>query len=192
MLGIMCVGTNRINKYTLGKNTQGLSDYLKKSFPGEQLKVAIAYDCRLNSNTLAKTVADVFSANGIQVYLFSDMRPTPELSFAVRYLKCQCGIVLTASHNPPEYNGYKVYWEDGGQLVPPQDNEIIQEIENLKYEEIKFEGNESLIHYIDKEIDDAFIKSSIENASFNTDAEAKKNLAVVYTSLHGTSIKLIP
>src|SRR6218665_978085 len=109
MRGIMGVGTNRINKYTLGKNTQGLSDYLKKSFPGEQLKVAIAYDCRHNSNTLAKVVADVFSANGIQVYLFSDMRPTPELSFAVRYLNCHAGIVLTASHNPPEYNGYNLY-----------------------------------------------------------------------------------
>lgn len=110
MRGVMGVGTNRINKYTLGKNTQGLSDYLKKCFPGEELKAAIAYDCRNNSNTLAKVVADVFSANGIKVYLFSDMRPTPELSFAVKHLNCHVGIVLTASHNPPEYNGYKVYW----------------------------------------------------------------------------------
>ena len=128
MRGIMGVGDNRINKYTLGKNTQGLSNYLKKSFPSETLKVAIAYDCRHNSKELAQVVAKVFSANGIQVYLFSDLRPTPELSFAVRHLECQCGIVLTASHNPPEYNGYKVYWKDGGQLVPPQDGEIIQEI----------------------------------------------------------------
>ncbi|EAZ95117.1 phosphomannomutase [Flavobacteria bacterium BAL38] len=192
MRGVMGVGTNRINKYTLGKNTQGLSDYLHKSFPNEQLKVAIAYDCRHNSNTLAKVVADVFSANGIHVYLFSDMRPTPELSFAVRYLNCHAGIVLTASHNPPEYNGYKVYWQDGGQLVPPQDAEIIKVIEDLKYSEIKFEANNNLIEYIDTKVDEAFAKSTIENASFNTQTEAKANLKIVYTSLHGTSIKAIP
>jgi len=192
MRGVMGVGTNRINKYTLGKNTQGLSDYLHKSFPNEQLKVAIAYDCRHNSNTLAKVVADVFSANGIHVYLFSDMRPTPELSFAVRYLNCHAGIVLTASHNPPEYNGYKVYWQDGGQLVPPQDAEIIKVIEDLKYSEIKFEANNDLIEYIDTEVDEAFAKSTVENASFNTPTEAKANLKIVYTSLHGTSIKAIP
>ncbi len=192
MRGVMGVGTNRINKYTLGKNTQGISNYMHKVFPNRDLKVAIAYDCRHNSDTLAKTVADVFSANGIQVYLFSDMRPTPELSFALKYLKCQAGIVLTASHNPPEYNGYKVYWEDGGQLVPPEDKVIIDVIENLKYEEIKFEPNENLIHYIDTEIDEAFIKSSIENASFNTPQIAKDNLNIVFTSLHGTSIKSIP
>ncbi len=192
MRGIMGVGTNRINKYTLGKNTQGLSDYLKKSFPNQQIKVAIAYDCRHNSNTLAKVVADVFSANGIHVYLFSDLRPTPELSFAVKYLGCKAGIVLTASHNPPEYNGYKVYWEDGGQLVPPQDNEIIEVIENLSYDQIKFNANENLIEYIDIEIDNAFIDSSIENATFNTSAVAKDNLKIVFTSLHGTSIKLVP
>jgi phosphomannomutase len=192
MRGVMGVGTNRINKYTLGKNTQGLSDYLYKSFPNESLKVAIAYDCRHNSDTLAKVVADVFSANGIHVYLFSDMRPTPELSFAVRYLNCHAGIVLTASHNPPEYNGYKVYWQDGGQLVPPQDAEIIKLIEALKYSEIKFEANNELIEYIDTEVDEAFFKSTIENASFNTPTEAKANLKIVYTSLHGTSIKAIP
>ena len=192
MRGVMGVGTNRINKYTLGKSTQGLSDYLHQVFPNQQIKTVIAYDCRLNSDTLAKTVADVFSANGIQVYLFSDMRPTPELSFALKYLKCQCGIVLTASHNPPEYNGYKVYWEDGGQLVPPQDEEIINIIENLKYDQIKFQPDESLIKYIDAEIDSAFVKSSIENASFNTTAEAKDNLNIVFTSLHGTSIKSVP
>ncbi|MCI4442321.1 MAG: phospho-sugar mutase, partial [Lentimicrobium sp.] len=192
MRGIMGAGNNRINKYTLGKSTQGLSDYMHKSFPNQALKAVIAYDCRKNSNTLAKTVADVFSANGIEVYLFSDMRPTPELSFALKYLGCQCGIVLTASHNPPEYNGYKVYWEDGGQIVPPQDEGIINTIEKLNYNQIKFNANEDLIHYIDTEVDQAFIKSSIENASFDTSAEAKKNLNVVFTSLHGTSIKLVP
>jgi len=192
MRGIMGVGSNRINKYTLGKNTQGLSNYMYSVFPGKALKIAIAYDCRHNSNTLAKVVADVFSANGIQVYLFSDMRPTPELSFAVKYLGCQAGIVLTASHNPPEYNGYKVYWEDGGQIVPPQDAAIIKAIEALKYDEIKFDANQNLIQYIDTEIDAAFIASSIENASFNTSKEAKDNLNIVFTSLHGTSIKSIP
>ncbi len=192
MRGIMGVGTNRINKYTLGKNTQGLSNYMKEVFPNKDLKVVIAFDCRNNSNTLAKVVADVFSANGIKVYLFSDMRPTPELSFALKYLNCQAGIVLTASHNPPEYNGYKVYWEDGGQLVPPQDSAIINEIENLRYDAIQFKANENLIEYIDKDIDEAFIKSSIENASFNTSAEAKNNLNIVFTSLHGTSIKVVP
>ncbi len=192
MRGVMGIGTNRINKYTLGKNTQGLSKYLQQTFPNEALKVAIAYDCRHNSDTLAKVVADVFSANGIKVYLFSDMRPTPELSFAVRYLNCHAGIVLTASHNPPEYNGYKVYWQDGGQLVPPQDAEIIKIIEELKYSDIKFEANNDLIEYIDSEIDEAFFNSTIENASFNTPTEAKANLKIVYTSLHGTSIKAIP
>ncbi len=192
MRGIMGVGTNRINKYTLGKNTQGLSNYLKKVFQGENLKVAIAYDCRHNSDTLAKVVADVFSANGIKVYLFSEMRPTPELSFAVKYLGCHAGIVLTASHNPPEYNGYKVYWQDGGQLVPPQDGEIIEVIENLNYSDIKFEANDSLIEYIDTDVDNAFINSTVANASFNTSSAARQNLKIAYTSLHGTSIKMVP
>lgn len=192
MRGIMGVGTNRINKYTLGKNTQGLSNYLKKSFPDQQIKVAIAYDCRHNSDTFAKVVADVFSANGIKVYLFSDMRPTPELSFVVRHLNCQAGIVLTASHNPPEYNGYKVYWADGGQLVPPQDAEIINVIQSLNYQDINFESNMSLIEYIDKDLDEAFIKSTLENIDFKTPKAAKENLKIVFTSLHGTSIKLIP
>jgi phosphoglucomutase len=192
MRGVMGVGNNRINKYTLGKNTQGLSNYLHTVFPGQALKVVIAFDCRHNSQSLAKVVADVFSANGIQVYLFSDLRPTPELSFALKYLGCQCGIVLTASHNPPEYNGYKVYWEDGGQIVPPQDAAIIHVIENLNYNEIKFSANESLIKYIDTEIDEAFVKSSVENASFNTAKEAKDNLNIVFTSLHGTSITAVP
>lgn len=192
MRGVMGAGTNRINKYTLGKATQGLSDYLKTSFPGQELKVAIAYDCRNNSDTLAKVVADVFSANGIKVYLFSELRPTPELSFAVRYLGCQAGIVLTASHNPPEYNGYKVYWQDGGQLVPPQDKELIHVIEALEYSAINFEAKPELIEQIGEEIDKEFIKMAIDNASFNTPAEAKQNLKIVYTPLHGTSVKLIP
>jgi len=192
MRGVMGVGTNRINKYTLGKNTQGLANYLKQCFPNDELKVAIAYDCRNNSDTLAKVVADVFSANGIKVFLFSDMRPTPELSFAVRYLGCHTGIVLTASHNPPEYNGYKVYWQDGGQIVPPEDAAVIAEIERLQYSDIKFDANESLIEYIDVKVDEAFRDSTIQNASFNTSAEARKNLKIVYTSLHGTSIKAIP
>lgn len=192
MRGIMGVGNNRINKYTLGKSTQGLSDYLKTAFPNQPLKAVIAYDCRHDSDTLAKVVADVFSANGIEVYLFSELRPTPELSFAVKHLGCQCGIVLTASHNPPEYNGYKVYWQDGGQIVPPEDKGIIEVIEKLTYDQIKFTANEDLIHYVDTEIDAAFIKSTIENASFGTSAEAKKDLNIVFTSLHGTSIKLVP
>jgi phosphomannomutase len=192
MRGIMGVGNNRINKYTLGKSTQGLSNYLKSVFPNQPIKAVIAFDCRHNSKSLAKVVADVFSANGIQVYLFSDLRPTPELSFALRHLGCQCGIVLTASHNPPEYNGYKVYWEDGGQIVPPEDEAIINAIEKLNYNEIKFDANEDLIQYIDKDVDQAFIKSTIENASFDTPAEAKDNLNIVFTSLHGTSITVVP
>jgi len=192
MRGIMGVGTNRINKYTLGKSTQGLSNYLRQVFLNQPIKAVIAYDCRHNSDTLAKTVADVFSANGIEVYLFSSLRPTPELSFAVKHLGCQCGIVLTASHNPPEYNGYKVYWEDGGQIVPPQDGEIINAIETLNYDEIKFDANEDLIKYIDKDVDQAFIKSTVENASFETPAEAKDDLTIVFTSLHGTSITVVP
>ena len=192
MRGIMGVGTNKINKYTLGKNTQGISNYLKTQFPGEDLKVAIAYDCRNNSKELARVVADVFSANGIKVFLFSDLRPTPELSFSVKYLDCHCGIVLTASHNPPEYNGYKVYWQDGGQLVPPQDEEIIQEITRLKYDEINFEANEELIEIIDEEVDNAFIEASVENGTFDTTPGARKDLKIVFTSLHGTSITVIP
>jgi phosphomannomutase len=154
--------------------------------------VVIAFDCRHNSQSLAKVVADVFSANGIQVYLFSDLRPTPELSFALKYLGCQAGIVLTASHNPPEYNGYKVYWQDGGQLVPPQDKEIIQVIESLNYADIQFAANENLITFIDKEIDEAFIASSIAHAGFNTPQAEKDNLQIVFTSLHGTSITAVP
>ncbi|MDX1542913.1 MAG: phospho-sugar mutase [Christiangramia sp.] len=192
MRGVMGVGTNRINKYTLGKNTQGLSDYLKKSFPDKEIKVAIAYDCRNNSQKLAKIVADVFSANGIKVFLFSELRPTPELSYAVKKLNCQCGIVLTASHNPPEYNGYKVYWEDGGQLVPPQDTELVETINNLEYEAINFNANEGLIQKIDSEVDEDFAEASVKNGSFDTSASARNNLKVVFTSLHGTSITMVP
>ncbi|WP_198520096.1 phospho-sugar mutase [Lacinutrix sp. Bg11-31] len=192
MRGVMGIGTNRINKYTLGKNTQGISDYLYKVFPNETLKVAIAFDCRHNSKSLAKVVADVFSANNIEVFLFEDLRATPELSFALKHLNCHCGIVLTASHNPPEYNGYKVYWQDGGQLVPPQDGEVINVINNLDYAEIKFNANEELIHYIGKEVDDVFINASVKNGSFNTSAEARENLNLVFTSLHGTSITVVP
>ncbi|TWI03116.1 phosphomannomutase [Flavobacterium tiangeerense] len=192
MRGVMGVGNNRINKYTLGKSTQGLSNYLHTAFPNQPLKAVIAYDCRHDSDTLAKIVADVFSANGIEVYLFSELRPTPELSFAVKHLGCQCGIVLTASHNPPEYNGYKVYWQDGGQIVPPEDKGIIDVIEKLTYDQIQFTANEDLIHYVDTAIDSAFIASSIANASFNTSQTAKDDLNIVFTSLHGTSITIIP
>lgn len=192
MRGTMGVGTNRINKYTLGKNTQGIANYMKRVFPDQELKVAIAYDCRHNSNTLAKVVADVFSANGIKVYLFSELRPTPLLSYTVKFKNCHCGIVLTASHNPPEYNGYKVYWQDGGQLVPPQDTEIIAEIEQLQFDEINFKANESLIEYIDVEADEAFLKDSIRQGTFGVSKEARAKLSICYTSLHGTSIKSVP
>ncbi|WP_166964866.1 phospho-sugar mutase [Yeosuana marina] len=192
MRGVMGIGTNRINKYTLGRSTQGLSEYMLEYFPDETPKVAIAYDCRHNSKTLAKVVADVFSANGIEVFLFEDLRPTPELSFALKYLNCHCGIVLTASHNPPEYNGYKVYWQDGGQLVPPQDTEIVNKINETPYSNIKFDANDSLIHYIGKDVDDVFINASVEKGSFNTNQSAKDNLTIVFTSLHGTSITLVP
>ena len=193
MRGIMGVGTNRINKYTLGRNTQGLSNYLKKYYSKQKLKVAIAYDCRHNSKTFAKIVADVFSANGIEVFLFEDLRATPELSFAVKHLNCQCGIVLTASHNPPEYNGYKVYWEDGGQLVPPHDKAIISIINDLEYSEVNFSAQDDLIHVIGKEIDDVFINASVQNGVLleNKD-EYRKNLSIVFTSLHGTSITAVP
>lgn len=192
MRGIMGVGTNRINKYTLGKNTQGLSNYLHQSFKNEPIKAVIGYDCRHNSKSLAKVVADVFSANGITVYLFEDLRATPEVSFALRHLDCHCGIVLTASHNPPEYNGYKVYWQDGGQLVPPQDEEIIAEIEKVAYPKIKFEANNDLIHIIGDDIDNAFINGSIKNGAFDTSDKARKDLKIVFTSLHGTSVTTIP
>lgn len=192
MRGIMGIGDNRINKYTLGKNTQGLSNYLKKQFPGQEIKTVIAYDSRHNSKKFAKIVADVFSANGIKVFLFSDLRPTPVLSFAVRHLDCQAGIVLTASHNPPEYNGYKVYWEDGGQLVPPQDKELIEEINSLSYEAINFKADENLISYIDEEVDSAFKHASVKNGSFDIASQAREDLKIIFTPLHGTAVETVP
>ena len=193
MRGVMGVGTNRINKYTLGRNTQGLSDYLKQLYTEEKLKVAIAYDCRHNSKSFAKIVADVFSANNIEVFLFEDLRATPELSFAVKHLNCQCGIVLTASHNPPEYNGYKVYWKDGGQLVPPHDKAIIKVINNLDYKDINFEANDALIHKIGSNVDDAFIEAAVENGVLKQNSlENRDELSIVFTSLHGTSITSVP
>ena len=153
MRGVMGVGTNRINRYTLGRNTQGLSNYLNELYPNESVKVAIAYDCRHNSKKFAKIVANVFSANGIKVFLFEELRTTPELSFTVKHLDCHCGIVLTASHNPPEYNGYKVYWKDGGQLVPPHDKILINLINKLDYRDVKFNANKKLIEFIGYDVD---------------------------------------
>ena len=192
MRGIMGPGDNRINKYTLGKATQGLSNYLKRVFTDHPLRVVIAYDCRHNSDTLARTVAEVFSANGIEVKLFSSLRPTPELSFAVRHLKCHCGIVLTASHNPPEYNGYKVYWQDGGQLVPPQDKAIIEEINQLDYTDIQFNPQTELIELIDAQVDQVFIEASVRAVPQCATTQNRKELGVVFTPLHGTSVTMIP
>ena len=190
MRGIMGVGTNRVNKYTFGKTTQGLSNYIKAQFPNETPSVVIGYDCRHNSKELAQTVANIFSANEIKVYLFTDLRPTPEVSFAVRHLKCQCGIVLTASHNPPEYNGYKVYWQDGGQIVPPQDNGIISAINNTSYEDILFDPKPAYIVPIDHTIDEAFQVASV--AVGRVGNGNRENVKVVFTPLHGTSVTAIP
>lgn len=190
MRGIMGVGTNRLNKYTLGAATQGLANYINKTYPNKEKSVAIAFDVRHNSNVFAKLVADVLTANGIKVYLFESFRPTPELSFAVRYLGCDAGIVLTASHNPPMYNGYKVYWNDGAQIVPPQDGEIISEVNNTKVDDIKFQGNDELITIIGKEVDEAFIDASVKNGSFTS--EGKNDIKIVFTSIHGTSVAITP
>ena len=190
MRGLMGVGPNRINAYTLGRNTQGISNYLKKKYPNEPLSVAIAYDCRHQSDRLAQIVANVFSANNINAHIFPELRTTPALSFTLKHLKCQAGIVLTASHNPPEYNGYKVYWTDGGQIVPPEDQEIIKEIESLSFETINFTPNKALIKTIDNSVDEAFITQSCAQANFN--APNKEDLKIVFTSLHGTSITAIP
>lgn len=191
MRGTMGAGTNRINKYTLGKATQGLANYLLQTKGDTNLKVAIAFDCRHNSKKFAKVVADVLSANHIRVFLFEDLRPTPELSFAVRHLNCDAGIVLTASHNPPEYNGYKVYWTDGGQIVPPQDSGIISEVNALEYSEINFDANENLITVVGKEVDEVFTDASVANGTLYSDID-RDNLKIVFTSLHGTSIMSIP
>ena len=190
MRGIMGVGTNRINKYTLGKNTQGLSNYLLEKHKNEKVSVVVAFDCRHQSKYLAKVCADIFTANNIKCYLFSDLRPTPELSFAVRYLNAQCGIVLTASHNPPEYNGYKVYGKDGGQLVPPHDEEVCQKINKTPFQSIKFKGNPDLLYYIDKEIDLAYQKDVLNSALF--DNSNNKQLKIVFSPIHGTSITALP
>lgn len=190
MRGIMGVGTNRINKYTLGMATQGLSNYLKKEFANlDQIKVAIAHDCRINSKEYAEVVANIFSANGIKVFLFEELRPTPELSFAIRHLNCQSGIVLTASHNPKEYNGYKVYFNDGAQLVPPHDGFVIDEVRKTKVEDIQFVPNKDLIQIIGQEVDNAFTDAVVHQSL--TD-EGKDELKIVFTSLHGTSIKSVP
>ena len=191
MRGTMGAGTNRINKYTLGKATQGLANYIAENVTKDQAKVVIAFDCRHNSKKFAKVVADVLSANNIKVFLFEDLRPTPELSFAVRHLDCDAGIVLTASHNPPEYNGYKVYWTDGGQIVPPQDKGIISKVNELDFSEINFNANEDLIEVIGAEVDKVFVDASVKNGSLAKDIN-RDDLKIVFTSLHGTSIMSIP
>ena len=188
MRGLMGVGTNRINKYTIGKNTQGISNYLNKNIDGKKSAV-IAYDCRHNSVELARTVAEVFSANDINVFLFSHLRPTPELSYAVRKLNCSCGIVLTASHNPPEYNGFKVYWRDGGQIVPPIDNLLIKEIEQVNFNDINFNFKEELIEVIDTKIDNLFIDVCLKNG-LNADLKNRSS-KIIFTALHGTSSTII-
>ena len=188
MRGLMGVGTNRINKYTIGKNTQGISNYLNNNIDGKKSDV-IAYDCRHNSVELARTVAEVFSANDIKVFLFSHLRPTPELSYAVRKLNCSCGIVLTASHNPPEYNGFKVYWQDGGQIVPPIDNLLINEIEQVNFNEINFNFKEELIEIIDTKIDNLFIDVCLKNG-LNSDLKNRSS-KIIFTALHGTSSTII-
>ncbi|WP_353851921.1 phospho-sugar mutase [Riemerella anatipestifer] len=192
MRGIMGVGTNRLNKYTLGQATQGLANYLHQQFPNQEIKVAIAYDVRNNSKEFGKIVADVLTANGIKVLLFKEHRPTPELSFTVRDKKCNAGIVLTASHNPPEYNGYKVYWNDGAQIVPPNDAEIINEVLNTKYEDINFNGNDSLIEWVGEEQDEVYIRTCMENSLYQEDKLGYDNLNIVFTSIHGTTYTTIP
>jgi phosphoglucomutase len=191
--GIMGVGSNRINMYTIGVATQGYTNYLLRSFPNLQVKVAIAHDSRNNSRFFAETAAKVFAANGIKVFLFQSLRPTPELSFTIRYLGCQGGVVCTASHNPKEYNGYKAYWNDGGQLVPPHDHRVIEEVEKIdSIDEVKWSGGESNITMIGKEMDEAYI-SMVKNLSVYPEIiERQHNLCIVYTPIHGTGIKLVP
>lgn len=191
--GIMGVGSNRVNKYTIGAATQGLSNYLKMQFPGEQIKVAIAFDNRNNATTFAKVVADVFSANGIQVYTFEHLRPTPELSFAIRQLRCHSGVMLTASHNPKEYSGYKAYWNDGGQIIAPHDKNIIAEVNKItSIDMINFVGNPKLINTIGTEMDDLFI-DTVKSVSINPDAiKSQHDLKIVYSPIHGTGITIVP
>ncbi len=190
--GIMGVGTNRMNKYTVGMATQGYANYLKQSFKGE-VKVAIAHDSRNNSRFFAETAANVFAANGIRVYLFEDMRPTPELSFAIRTLKCQGGVVCTASHNPKEYNGYKAYWDDGSQLVPPHDKNVIKEVDKIaSVDDVKWSGGEQNIIPIGEELDGQYM-AMVKDLSVYPEIIAKhKDMKIVYTSIHGTGIKLVP
>jgi phosphoglucomutase len=187
--GIMGIGTNRINKYTLGATTQGLANYLNQQFPNQEVKVAIAHDSRHNSKPYAKQVAEVLSANDIRVYLYEDLRPTPALSFAVRHLNCQGGIVLTASHNPPAYNGYKVYWDDGGQLVPPHDKAVISEVRAVEASAVNYQAKPELIEMIGDAVDQAYL-AEVKKLSLST--VGKEDLSVVFTSIHGTSITLVP
>ncbi|RYY65695.1 MAG: phospho-sugar mutase, partial [Chitinophagaceae bacterium] len=191
--GIMGIGTNRMNKYTVGMATQGYANYLKKSFPNEEVRVAIAHDCRNNSRFFAETVANVFGANGIKVFLFEELRPTPELSFAIRYLGCKGGVVCTASHNPKEYNGYKAYWTDGGQLVPPHDKNVITEVEAIaSVSDVKWSGGEQNITSIGAELDAAY-RQMVKSLSVYPEAiAAQSDLKIVYTSIHGTGIKMVP
>lgn len=191
--GIMGVGTNRINKYTIGMATQGLSNYLKKSFPNEQLKVAIAHDSRNNSDFFANITAEVFSANGIEVYFFKALRPTPELSFAIRHFGCHSGVVITASHNPKEYNGYKAYWNDGAQMVAPHDKNVITEVQEIaSVSDVKFDRNAALIHLIGEEID-ALYTDQIASLSISKDAiKRQHDLKIVFTPIHGTGITVVP
>lgn len=191
--GIMGAGTNRMNIYTLGMATQGLSNYIIKQFGNKGIRVAIAYDCRNNSSYFAETAADIFSANGFEVFLFESLRPTPELSFAIRYYKCNSGVVITASHNPSQYNGYKAYWNDGGQVVPPHDEAIIEEVRKIQsVKEIKFNGKREKIRIIGKETDDAFLQEVIK-MSINPDIIKRySDLGIVFTPIHGTGIKLVP
>lgn len=190
MRGIMGVGTNRLNKYTLGQATQGLANYIHSQFPGQRNKVAIGYDVRHNSREFGKLVADVLTANGIHVLLFKDHRPTPELSFTVRNKHCTAGIVLTASHNPPEYNGYKVYWNDGAQVVPPHDTGIIDEVRKVKFSEIKFDGDDHLLEWVGPEQDDIYIDTCIEHSLYQN--IGRDDLNIVFTSIHGTTYTTVP
>lgn len=191
--GIMGPGTNRMNIYTVGAATQGLSNYLNINFKDrDEISVVVGHDCRNNSRLFAETAANIFSANGIKVYLFEDMRPTPEMSFAIRHLGCQSGIILTASHNPKEYNGYKAYWDDGAQVLAPHDKGIIAEVNKVKVEDIKFEGNPALIQIIGKDIDKIYL-DKVHTLSIDPEAiKRQKDLKIVYTPLHGTGMMLIP
>jgi len=191
--GIMGVGTNRINKYTIGMATQGFSNYLLKTYPSEKIAVAIGHDSRNNSRFFAETTAQVFAANGIQVYLFETLRPTPELSFAIRYLKCKAGVVCTASHNPKEYNGYKAYWNDGGQLVPPHDKNVIAEVEAIQsVDDVKWNGGEALISLMGRDMDVAYIKMLKSLSVYPEVIAQQHDLKIVYTPIHGTGITLVP